>query len=455
MNGNKPVNSRFIIFGGTGDLTYRKLLPAMYNMLVNGKLQETDEIKIIGRKPLLTLEYNALIKPWIIQQARMPFSEEQFAHLSAMISYIKMDISQIEEYKPLKQALGLSKVQQTIAYFAVAPNLFSAIAEGLSMIDLPDLRIVMEKPFGETLKHAEQLNIELKKKFGENNLYLIDHYLGKEMVRNILTIRCANPIFSAIWDHEHIESVLISASETVGVGSRANYFDHTGILKDMVQNHLLQLLSMIALEEPRNNDTIKAQQRQILEALQIKGDIKDNMLLGQYAGYIDEPNVTKNSQTETFAVIRAYIDLPRWHGVPFIITTGKRLAKHNMEVKITFRQNDKTTPKNALIIKIQPTEGVELNFNIKTPGKEDGITEAKLDFCQSCSDINRLNTPEAYEWMLESIMNNEHFWFSEWQQIDTSWRFINQLKQSYQLQKLPLHIYPQGSEINDLIKELL
>ncbi|MPN15518.1 Glucose-6-phosphate 1-dehydrogenase [bioreactor metagenome] len=177
------------------------------------------------------------------------------------------------------------------------------------------------------------------------------------------------------------------------------------------------------------------------------------MRLGQYAGYRAEPNVAEDSTTETFAVIRAYLDLPRWQGVPFIIATGKRLAKHDTQVRITFRQLDPNSPKNALVIKIQPTEGVELYFNIKTPGKANGITEAKLDFCQSCSDVNRLNTPEAYEWMLEAIMNKEHFWFSEWEQIETSWRFIDKLREAYQLQNQPLMFYPPGQELETLIAD--
>lgn len=455
MNGNKIINNRFIIFGGTGDLTYRKLIPAFYNMLIKGNLNETDQIKIVGRRDLNIDEYAEMIKPWVKSNARFPFDLEVFNRLVSIISYCKMDIGDISEYQKLKHNMEDNKAKQTIVYLAVAPKLFKVITEGLLSINQTEVSIVMEKPFGDTLEEAKALNHLIEDCFKKENLYMIDHYLGKEMVRNILTIRCANPLFENVWDHKHIESVVIEAAETVGVENRANYYDHTGALKDMVQNHLLQLLTIVALENPSDMASIKKQQLDILKSLYVDKTVAKSMILGQYQGYLDEPDVKVDSKTETFAALKLYLDLPRWHKVPFVITTGKKLNIRNTEVRITFKQPNADVAKNVLVIKIQPMEGVELAFNIKTPGKENGVMEAKLDFCQNCSDINRLNTPEAYEWMLESISAKEQFWFSEWNQIETSWRFIEDLHRRYRNEDITLWYYPPGSDQNEKVNILL
>ena len=455
MSGNKLVNNRYIIFGGTGDLTYRKLMPAFYNLLVKGSLQKNDQIIIVGRRPLTIDVYLRSLRPWIKDNARLAFSDDNFKSLSNLISYCKMDISDLDDYGSLKDRIENNKALQTIVYLAIAPNLFKVATDGLCSIGQTNISVVMEKPFGDTLTEAKQLNADLQDRFGKENLYLIDHYLGKEMVRNILTIRCANPIFEKVWNSDNIELVEIEAMETVGVENRAEYYDRTGALKDMVQNHLLQILTIVALEDPSDMNSFKQQQRKILKALMLKEPIEQAILLGQYDGYLEEKGVRANSNTETFGAIRIFIDQPRWQDVPFVISSGKKTSERNTQVKITFKQEDKSIANNVLVIRIQPMEGVEMHFNIKTPGQEKGVTEAQLDFCQSCSELNRLNTPEAYEWMLESITKKEQFWFSEWEQIETSWRFIDKMKERFRNIERKLIEYPQGSNVSDLIKKHL
>lgn len=455
MSGNKLVNNRYIIFGGTGDLTYRKLMPAFYNLLVKGNLKANDQIIIVGRRPLTIDDYLRSLRSWIKDNARLAFSDDNFKRLSKIISYCKMDISDLNGYGPLKDRIENNKALQTIVYLAIAPNLFKVATDSLCNIGLTNISVVMEKPFGDTLAEAKQLNTDLQARFGKENLYLIDHYLGKEMVRNILTIRCANPIFEKVWNSENIELVEIEAMETVGVENRAEYYDRTGALKDMVQNHLLQILTIVALDNPSDMNSFKQQQRKILKALTIKEPIKQAILLGQYNGYLEEKGVSENSNTETFGAIRIFIDQPRWKDVPFVISSGKKTNERNTQVKITFKQEDKDLANNVLVIRIQPMEGVEMHFNIKTPGQEKGVTEAKLDFCQNCSELNRLNTPEAYEWMLEAITKKEQFWFSEWEQIETSWLFIDKLKEGFHDIDRKLIEYPQGSDLSGLVKKHL
>ncbi|MDD4643207.1 MAG: glucose-6-phosphate dehydrogenase [Erysipelotrichaceae bacterium] len=448
------IKDRFIIFGATGDLAYRKLLPAFYNMVYKGLLTEKDQIIVVGRRSLTTSDYIDTIIPWIKSYARFEFNDQKFLELSKLVHYCRMDITISSDYDKLRQTLSNDQATNTIVYLAIAPSLFKVATDGLAQIGQKQIKIVMEKPFGDTLEQAKRLNQQLKQEFGEDRLYLIDHYLGKEMVRNILTIRCANPIFERLWNHEAIEKIEISAMETVGVENRAGYYDQTGALKDMVQNHLLQILTIVALDDPANMDSFKDQQLAILNALYYKGIDQQNMVLGQYESYQKEPEVKPGSNTETFAALKLYIDKERWKNVPFIISTAKKADHRSTEVKVTFKQKDDSLTKNVLVIKIQPEEGVEMHFNIKTPGKDNGIMDAKLDFCQSCSDTNRINTPEAYEWMLEAIAKGDQFWFSEWNQIQTSWILIDKMRQEYHQKGLPIFRYPPASDMSEYLKEL-
>lgn len=439
-------NLTFTIFGGTGDLTFRKLLPALYNMCVSGRLGGEDRIVIIGRRSYRDDDYRTIARDWVSKFSRLPYTEEDFAGFASRIHYYQMDFSDQKAYEGLNSYYQEHGLNSHIFYFAVAPRFFGIIVEGLTGVDgAENGKVIIEKPFGETLAAADALNQKMESFFSPDQIYRIDHYLGKEMVRNIQTIRFTNPIFSNLWSAEHIECIQISALEDVGVETRGGYYDSSGALKDMVQNHLFQILSIVAMEQPEqfSGSEMHAEQIKVLRSLRpVKAkNIKDSLLLGQYDGYLEEKNVAPDSATETYAALRLFVDNKRWKNMPFYIRTGKKLGHREMDVAIVFRRSSPEIAPNILNIKIQPTEGVYLQFNIKNPGDTDEIIQTKMDFCQSCLDIFRINTPEAYERMLDACMQGERSWFSQWDQIETSWKFIENIRKVYYKQNLPVYSY--------------
>lgn len=458
MHGDMIMNDLTLtIFGGTGDLTYRKLLPALYNLYVSKQVVNI-RIVIVGRRAYDHESYCEVIKPWIKQFVRLPYRDQAFQMFCDQLSYYQMDFTDELAYLPLQAFYQKHQMNHHIFYLAVAPRFFDIIAKGLHHVTNANMgSVVIEKPFGEDLISAKALNKELEAFFTKDRVYHIDHYLGKEMVRNIQAIRFTNPIFSNIWSHEYIEHVQINAMEEVGVENRGSYYDHSGALKDMVQNHLFQILSIIAME-PMNlytRDEMHARQLQVLKHLRPVSNlnIEDTMVLGQYFDYQKEPSVASDSQTETYAALRLFIDNQRWQDTPFYIRTGKKLDRREMEVIITFKRVMPDVDPNILIIKIQPNEGVYVRFNIKKPGNSEDIVPASMDFCQSCLDINRINTPEAYERLLLAVMQQDSSWFSKWDQIEASWQYVEELKQRYHKENLPIYDYlsyssgPQAADV--------
>lgn len=450
----------FTIFGGTGDLTFRKLLPALYNLQVSNKLDRTFRIVIIGRRKYTRESYGEKAKEWVMKYARLAFQESAFDELVQRIQYVQMDFTVLQEYNSLNIWYQQGGYENHIFYFAVAPRFFPIIAQGLENVEHAcEGKVIVEKPFGENLSAARLLNHDLERFFPGSHIFHIDHYLGKEMVRNIQAVRFMNPIFKNVWNREFIEHVQISAMEEVGVESRGGYYDQSGALKDMVQNHLFQILTIIAMEQPERffGDDMHQKQLDVLHDLRPvdKLDMKKTMVLGQYRGYRKEEKVQADSTTETYAALRLLIDNPRWQDVPFYIRTGKKLNRREMEVIITFKNVNPEAQANVLIIKIQPKEGIYLQFNIKKPGDSDEIIATRMDFCQSCLESNRINTPEAYERLLLAAVNNEVSWFSKWDQIETSWQYINRMKEAYQKAKLPIYDYEPGSDGVEFSKTLL
>lgn len=422
------------IFGGTGDLTFRKLLPALYNMHLSGKLKEDGRIIIIGRREHTWESYIAAARDWVKKFSRLPYEDQTFDGFAGRVSYYRMDFSDASLYRGLDEYYAEKGVDSHLFYLAVAPRFFDVIVHGLGAVGGASKgKVILEKPFGATLEAARALNTELEEFFSPEGVYRIDHYLGKEMVRNIQTIRFTNRIFMGVWDSTHIESVQISAMEDVGVETRGGYYDTSGALKDMVQNHLFQILSIIAMERPLEFTPagMHTEQLRVLRSLRADRRQGEAVVLGQYEGYRQEPLVAEDSVTETYAALRVFVDNNRWRGTPFYIRTGKKLGKREMQVTIIFRPAGTGMASNVLIIKIQPTEGVYLQFNIKKPGDTDETVKAKMDFCQSCSMENRINTPEAYERLLDACLKGERLWFSQWDQIETGWRFIDGLRENF------------------------
>ncbi len=447
MNG--IVNRAFTIFGGTGDLTFRKLIPALYHLYLRHQLDHQTKIVIIGRRDYTQEIYCDQAKSWVQESLRFQFKEEEYKNFCSHIHYFKMDFTKIEHYERLNNFYHNHNIKEHIFYYAVAPEYFDVLSTGImGMENTKEAKIVIEKPFGSNLEEAKKLNECLERNFKLENIYRIDHYLGKEMIRSIQTIRFTNPIFSTAWNKEYIEKVEIFALEEIGVESRGSYYDLSGALKDMVQNHLFQILSIVAMEKPEDDKDIQKCQLDVLKSLRPveKIDIQKSMILGQYKGYHEEKNVAANSKTETFASLTVYIDNKRWEGVPFFITTGKKLRKKGMEVVLTFKKENQGIASNILKIKIQPQEGVSFQFNIKKPGDSEEIIQTEMDFCQNCIDRFRINTPEAYERLLAACFHSEQTWFSKWDQIEKSWLYINQLKEEYIKKELPLYSYEQGSD---------
>lgn len=434
------------IFGGTGDLSYRKLMPALYILYSRNLLGDDFDICAIGRRNYSKAEYLEIIKSWIKTYSRMKYDEEILHNFFQHINYLKMDFSKDSEYFKLEDYYSNKNIDNHIVYLAVAPNFFDTISDGINGVQsIINPKIILEKPFGESLEKAKYLNSKVVEYFKSENVYRIDHYLGKEMIRNILSLRMTNPMFASIWGNKDIDSVYISALETLGVETRGAYYDDAGALMDMIQNHLFQILSVVALDNPEAE--IHREQYNVLKKLRPVSElnIEDSMLLAQYEGYKTEENVNPNSTTETYAALKVYVDNIRWYGVPFFIRTGKKCDNREVEVIIKFKKMAPNIEPNILAIKIQPIEGIYLEFNIKTPGEESGLTKAKMEFCQSCEDIFRQNTPEAYERMLDACFRGDKSWFSTWEQIELSWDYINKLKEEYSKNQLPIYTYEQGS----------
>jgi len=442
------------IFGATGNLMYKKLIPALSALLKQGYFPDNLRIICIARTDCTLSDY--------IKDAKQNVSPDvEWDDLIPYLKYMKMDINIHEDYLRLKALINTNSCNpDSMFYLAVPPQLFPVISKGISDAKLiekgmKNKRIVFEKPFGENLTTAQSINKKLWNYFDESQIYRIDHYLGKEMIQNILVIRFANKIFENSWNHETIKSVKIIAKETEGVMQRGNYYDKIGALKDMIQSHLMQMAALIAMEEPDSFDALNIQTEKVKIMKKIKIEPSD-ILLGQYDGYKSEDFISANSQTETFVYLKAFIDTPRWEGVPFYFITGKKLDEKRSEIIVEFKENsqrskyltDTTVKNNKLIIKVAPTEGVFFQINVKEPGLHNKITSVNLDYCHTCNSIE--DSPEAYEKLLLDLINKDATLFTRWDEIETSWEVIDKIKEKLDN---PL-VYKDYSHLTELINQL-
>jgi glucose-6-phosphate 1-dehydrogenase len=344
-----------------------------------------------------------------------------------------------------------------IYYLATAPHYFPIIARALianRLIQRGDMRskIVFEKPFGEDLETAKAYNKLLLESIDESQVYRIDHYLGKEMLQNILTVRFANKIFESIWNHENIDHIKIIALESETVKQRGGYYDRSGALKDMVQNHLFQTLALVAMDSPMglSDALIKNEKVKVLENIQIS----DEVIFGQYDGYLSEKDIPDDSKTETFVAIKAYINSQRWRNTPFYLMTGKKLSKKIAEIIVTFKDAncffEKGQPvKNILKIEIFPREGIILQFNGKAPGLQAYTMPMKLDYCHMCNIIG--NSPEAYEKLILDVIHDDASLFTRWDEIESAWRIIDSMSNIKRFE--PLYIYKTEEELMKVVSE--
>ena len=421
------------VFGATGNLMYKKLLPAFANLQKHGLLPDDTKILCVARSEHTLESYLAVAKDQVKEAI-------DWERLSPLLEYFQMDFFAKDSYDRLHKKMETEQRPLRLFYLAVAPELFPVVARGISEAKLivkndPTGRIVFEKPFGEDLPSAKAINQLLWQYFDESQIYRVDHYLGKEMIQNILVMRFANRLFENNWNHLAIEKVTILAKETEGVMNRGNYYDGVGALKDMVQSHLMQMAAMVAMEVPKTFDDagIRDEKVAVLKRLRFQ---KQRILTGQYVGYLQEKNIASNSETETFVALRAAIDTPRWRGVPFDFITGKKLNEKNTMIVIDFKDNsnreqlwnDQPIVKNRLIIRVSPDEGVSFRLNVKEPGLSNAIATQEMDYCHHCQYVG--NRPEAYERILLDLVRGQSTLFTRWDEIETAWEIVDDIKKA-------------------------
>lgn len=445
----------FFIFGGTGDLTSRKLVPALYNLFLDGWMPKHLAIVAMGRTSNTDDQFRELMLKDINQFSRRgKAKKEQWDVFAKYIHYQVSDINQSSTYEEQSRRIDAFRKEAgaeptVIYYLAVAPRFFTTIAENLSKYKLAEdtsrSRIVIEKPFGHDLESAKNLNQLLGSIFSEQQIYRIDHYLGKETVQNILAFRFANSIFEPLWNRNYIEHVQISVTEQLGMGSRGGYYDEAGALRDMIQNHILQLLCLVAMEPPVSfeADKVRDCKVDVLHSMRKfqPEDIQKNAVRGQYSkgwmegkevlGYREESGVNPVSNTETFAAIKFFVDNWRWHGIPFYLRTGKRMHQSSSVITIQFKdvphmifpsEAIEGWQQNRLIISIQPEMSVRLQVQAKRPGLE--MTLNPVDMIFNYDGTYTGDTPEAYETLLLDTMLGDQTLFMRGDQVEAAWDLV-------------------------------
>jgi glucose-6-phosphate 1-dehydrogenase len=467
---NLSESIAIVIFGVTGDLTKRKLLPALYELLREGRLPEKIDIIGFARRPWTDVFMNQVLADGINEFARIcPTKIEVVNELLNNSKYINSNFEDEQGYVQLFQYLKEKNYQKVLFYLATPPEEYAQIINKLTLSKNYDfnngwLRIVVEKPYGRDLNSAIDLENDLKTSFSEDQIFRIDHYLGKETVQNILVFRFANGIFEPLWDKNYIDHVQITVAEETGVGTRAGYFDTSGVIRDMFANHLLQLVTLTAMEAPYafNAESVRDEKLKVLKSLRsMKGIIAiEDTVRGQYAetsingkvipGYLQEDRVSKNSSTETYLAVKMFIDNWRWANVPFYIRSGKCLPVRATEIIIQFKQiplslfnwkNMAGEAPNVLILRLQPDEGITLSFGAKLPGPVNQIAPVNMEFCYK--DAFGSEPPEAYERLLLDCLMGDQTLFTRHDEVIEQWRFVDEILDAWK--NNPVTILPKYS----------
>ncbi|MGA7460404.1 MAG: glucose-6-phosphate dehydrogenase [Candidatus Korobacteraceae bacterium] len=476
-----------VIFGGTGDLTRRKLIPALFDLACVGCTMPNFQVLGIGRTKLADDDFRSRLREGAAtSKDTRNFSDERWEDFADRLHYLVGDASRHDFFPHLKakieelQKQGASK--NILFYISTSASLAPPIVQGLGEAGLARnsegwTRIILEKPFGRDLKTAQELNQIVSRVFDEKSVYRIDHYLGKETVQNIMMFRFGNSIFEPVWNRNYVEYIEITAAETLGVEGRGEFYEETGALRDMVANHMLQLLMLTAMEPPVafDADTVRGQKEQVLRAIRpmTKEEVAKFTVRGQYGpgkidgkpvpGYRQEPGVNPNSCTETYAAVEFHVDNWRWAGVPFYVRAGKRLAKPLTEVAVHFKRtpqalfsrNPADVHHNVIALRIQPNEGIALSFGAKQPGQEMRAIRVDMDF--SYHDAFGTDTPAAYETLLLDAMRGDATLFTRRDEVEAEWRIITPIEEAWaELPPPQLPNYDSGSEgpesANQLIK---
>ncbi len=458
------------IFGATGDLSADYLLPALVHMDKEGLLPKDFRLVAIGRKDFDSKGYLDFIVKKSNVLKKLP--TKVYKHFLSRLTYFQGDFDDVDSFKPLAEILKdrelpKHKCYNRLYYFATSPQYFASIAHILKETGLltscaehkRQVRILVEKPFGFNLKSAQSLNKLLLKYFNEDQIYRIDHYVGKETIQNLMVIRFANSLFEPLWNNRFIDHVEISVLEKDGVGGRAAFYDRTGALKDFLQNHILQMLALIAMDEPYNltAQMIRDEKIRVLEALAPfeKDKLAQRLVLGQYQGY--EKDVKSASKTETYFALKTYVNLPRWTGVPFYLRSGKRLSKKLTQISIHFREPVRCLFKgcsaNVLTLQIQPDEAVHLQINNKVPGFGVELHQGDLEFGYKAAFKGEI--PSAYERLLLDFMEGDQRLFIRSDEIEAAWKFVDSITENPQFKKLPLNVYKTGGNGPEKAEEFI
>ncbi|HWU89426.1 MAG TPA: glucose-6-phosphate dehydrogenase [Kofleriaceae bacterium] len=466
----RPDPCAIVIFGATGDLTGRKLAPALYNLMLDKALPDPTVIIGVSRSAMSPSAFAEKLKGPVAIHSRQKVEPAQWDRFTTMLDYVGGEFADDATYVGLKAHLEAAKTKGTrgnrVFYLSTPPAAFPVILQKLQQHGLierraqqsdgPACRVIVEKPFGRDLATARALNEMIGSYLDESQIYRIDHYLGKETVQNILVLRFGNSIFEPLWNRNHIEYVEITAAETIGIEGRGAFYEATGVVRDIIQNHLLQVMSLVTMEVPASfsADDIRDEKGQVLRSVRplTLNEVANDCVRGQYRGYREEPNVAPNSQTPTYAAMRFLIDSWRWQGVPFYLRAGKRLAERLTEVAIHFKSVPLVLFKEeaagsvlqpaVLTLRIQPHEGISLRFVAKVPGEN--ISVGNVVMTMTYADAFKRPISEAYERLLLDCMRGDATLFNRRDSVDRAWELIQPVLQVWEATP-GVQIYEPGS----------
>ncbi len=466
--------SSIVFFGVTGDLARKKLLPAVYDLAHRGLLPPSFGLVGFGRRSWSHEEFAAEVRSHVEAHTRTGFDEDVWRQLAAGIRFVEGGFEDDDAFETLRETLAeLDKTQGTrgnhVFYLSIPPKSFEPVCAQLNKHSLaeqngqgPWKRVVIEKPFGHDLASARELNAVVESVFPPDSIFRIDHYLGKETVQNLLALRFANQLFEPLWNANNVDHVQITMAEDIGIGGRAGYYDGVGAARDVIQNHLLQLLALTAMEEPIsfNADHLRAEKEKVLAAVVVPEDPEANSARGQYAsgwqggekvtGFLDEEGFNPESTTETFAALKLHINTRRWAGVPFYLRAGKRLGRRVTEIAVVFKKapgilygEDAGLGHNAVVIRVQPDEGATIRFGSKVPGTQREVRDVSMDFSYGQNFTE--SSPEAYERLILDVLLGEPPLFPRHEEVELSWKILDPFEEAWAASSSRPDQYAPGS----------
>ncbi|KGN42764.1 glucose-6-phosphate dehydrogenase [Knoellia aerolata] len=467
--------SSLVLFGVTGDLARKKLMPAIYDLANRGLLPPGFSLVGFARRDWADQDFGKVVYESVKERSRTPFREDVWRSLSEGFRFVPGTFDDPKAFDLLAETVRELDEQRGTGgnhafYLSIPPSFFATVCEQLQRSGLSTptpgswRRVVIEKPFGHDLTSARELNEIVAEVFPADSVFRIDHYLGKETVQNLLALRFANQMFEPVWNSHYVDHVQITMAEDIGIGGRAGYYDGIGAARDVIQNHLLQLLALTAMEEPVSFDAdhLRSEKEKVLSAVRLPRDLAEGTARGQYArgwqggeevgGYLEEDGVATRSTTETYAAVKLEIDTRRWAGVPFYLRTGKRLGKRVTEIAVVFKKAphlpfaDTATEElgqNAVVIRVQPDEGVTMRFGAKVPGAQMEVRDVTMDFGYGRAFTE--SSPEAYERLILDVLLGEPPLFPRHEEVELSWKILDPIEEFWAKQGGRIDQYPSGT----------